>query len=219
VDRNTQANSVSIPGIEHSPSGRLAVLLKAPRLGTVKTRLAVELGPESALASYRRLVDALLAKLSPLPHVDLRFAPDDAGSEIAHWLQFGWTSSPQGAGDLGARLQQTFATHFARSPERLVVIGADCPEVTPADIQTAWRELEAADVVLGPATDGGYWLIGLKVSRPALFQNMPWSADTLLDETLARAVGMGLTAATLRTLSDVDTLEDWLQVEPTLPLN
>jgi uncharacterized protein len=62
-------------------------------------------------------------------------------------------------------------------------------------------------------------LIGLKVSRPALFQNMPWSTDTLLDETLARAVGMGLTAATLRTLSDVDTLEDWLQVEPTLPLN
>jgi rSAM/selenodomain-associated transferase 1 len=209
---------MGIPGIELSPSGRLTVLLKAPRLGTVKTRLAADLGPESALAAYRRLVEALLAKLSPLPHVDLRFAPDDAGSEIAHWLQSGWTSSPQGAGDLGVRLEQTFTNHFSRSPERLVVIGADCPEVAPTDIQTAWSALEATDVVLGPATDGGYWLIGLKAPRPALFQNMPWSTDTLLKETLGRAAGLGLTVATLRTLSDVDTLGDWLRVEPTLPL-
>jgi rSAM/selenodomain-associated transferase 1 len=209
---------MGIPGIELSPSGRLTVLLKAPRLGTVKTRLAAHLGPESALAAYRRLVEALLAKLSPLPHVDLRFAPDDAGSEIAHWLQSGWTSSPQGAGDLGVRLEQTFTNHLSRSPERLVVIGADCPEVAPTDIQTAWSALEATDVVLGPATDGGYWLIGLKAPRPALFQNMPWSTDTLLKETLGRAAGLGLTVATLRTLSDVDTLGDWLRVEPTLPL-
>lgn len=192
------------------------MLLKAPRLGTVKTRLANDLGPGAALTAYRRLVAALLDRLASLPQVDLRFAPDDAGPEIVPWLRPRWTSSLQGEGDLGARLERTFTEHFARSTSRLIVIGADCPDVSPGDIQTAWTRLDESDVVLGPATDGGYWLIGLKAPCPELFQEMPWSTDRLLAETLAKAERLRLDVATLRTLSDVDTLEDWLRVEPTL---
>lgn len=208
--------SSSGPPLPPSAAGQLTVLLKAPRLGTVKTRLANDLGPGAALTAYRRLVAALLDRLASLPQVDLRFAPDDAGPEIVPWLRPGWTSSLQGEGDLGTRLERTFTEHFARSSSRLIVIGADCPDVSPGDIQTAWTRLEESDVVLGPATDGGYWLVGLKAPCPELFQEMPWSTDRLLAETLAKAERLRLDVATLRTLSDVDTLEDWLRVEPTL---
>jgi glycosyltransferase A (GT-A) superfamily protein (DUF2064 family) len=81
--------------------------------------------------------------------------------------------------------------------------------VTAADIEQAWLALEEHDLVLGPATDGGYWLIALQQPQPSLFHDIPWSSEHVLQETLQRATAAGLRVHQLRTLSDVDTAEDW----------
>ena len=188
---------------------RLIVFVKAPRPGTVKTRLARTLGADGACAAYEQLVTTVLASLAPLPAVELRFTPEDAGKEIHGWLRPGWKVSAQGDGDLGSRLQRAFAQAFQAGARRVVVIGSDCPEVTPEDVREAWRQLKSCDLVVGPATDGGYWLIGLRLSRPNLFEGITWSSEMVLAETLQRAKSEGLNIQLLRILMDVDTESDW----------
>lgn len=190
-------------------ASRLVVFLKAPRPGSVKTRLAETLGADGACAAYRQLVERLLANLAPLPAVELCFTPPDASSEINPWLRIEWAACPQSEGDLGERLHAAFTEHFLSEAERVVIIGSDCPAVTAADIEDAWVKLEGHDVVLGPALDGGYWLIGLRAPQPGLFTAMPWSTDAVFGETMRRARESGLRVATLRELSDVDTAADW----------
>ena len=188
---------------------KLIVFVKAPRPGTVKTRLAAALGDDAACLAYRTLVETLLQNLAPLNEVELRYTPDDAAKEIEPWLRAGWKSQPQGDGDLGERLKRAFAESFRNGFQRVVIIGSDCPQVSPQDIAEAWSALGESDVALGPATDGGYWLIGLCAEQPALFCDMPWSMSGVFNETLRRAEELNLKASTLRTLSDVDTLTDW----------
>ena len=187
----------------------LIVFLKAPRLGTVKTRLAATMGAPAAGAACRRLVETLLQRLSSLEYVELRFAPDDSASEIKPWARPSWRLAAQGEGDLGCRLDRAAREAFASETRRVVIIGSDCPEVTAADVRAAWTALHTYDVVLGPATDGGYWLIGLRAPRPDLFEGISWSTSAVLNETLVRASIAGLTVHILRELSDVDTEADW----------
>lgn len=188
---------------------RTVILLKAPRAGQVKTRLAAAIGPTAATAAYRQLVTIICQNLRDWPDVELRHAPDDAAAELRQWLASGWTLAPQGEGDLGERMRWAFAEHFAAGAQRVVMIGADCPWIQPADLTTAFAALQHSDLVLGPATDGGYWLIGLKAVQSELFRGMLWSTSSVLAETEARANRMGLAVVRLRTLSDVDTAEDW----------
>lgn len=190
-------------------ASRVVVFLKAPRPGAVKTRLAGTLGPAAACAAYRRLVEALLANLAPLPRVELCFTPAEAGAEIQPWVRPGWLTCPQVGGDLGERLHAAFAEHFETDALHVVIIGSDCPDVTATDIEDAWLALEGHDVVLGPALDGGYWLIGLRAPQPALFTGIPWSTDRVFGETMCRAREAGLRVALLRELADVDTAADW----------
>lgn len=188
---------------------RLIVFVKAPRPGLVKTRIAEVLGAEAAAAIYRRLAECVLANLAGLREVELRFAPDDALPEIAPWLCPGWRANPQGGGDLGVRLERAFADAFAAGARRVVVIGSDCPEVRTADIRDAWQALAGAGVALGPAQDGGYWLIGLAQPQPRLFTDLPWSTADVFRQTVERARALGLRVARLRQLADVDTAADW----------
>lgn len=185
------------------------MFLKAPRPGLVKVRLAAAIGPEAASAAYRQLVERLLASLGRLDPVQLCFTPDDAVAEIQPWLAARWTAAPQGDGDLGARLERAFDQAFAAEARRVVIIGSDCPDIAVPDIEAAWAALRESDVVLGPATDGGYWLVGLRAPQPQLFRGIPWSTAAVLTETLARARLAGLSVHLLRALSDVDTVEDW----------
>ena len=186
---------------------RLIVFVKAPRPGAVKTRLG--LGPEAECGAYKRLVDAVLSPLRAIRDVELRFTPADAEREVQPWLREGWRASVQGEGDLGARLNRAFADAFASGAKRVVIIGSDCPYLRAEDVRTAWAALESCNVVLGPAEDGGYWLIGLHENQPALFANMAWSSNQVFGETVAHAKKLGLKTFLLRTLSDVDTREDW----------
>ena len=188
---------------------RLIIFVKAPRAGFVKTRLAAALGPHGALAAYRALVERVLEELSPLLDVELRFTPDDAASEISTWLRPGWRTAPQGEDDLGARMSRAFAEAFASGATRVVLIGSDCPHVTTRDIAATVAALDDHDAVLGPAEDGGYWLVALRAPAPGLFGQIAWSTEDVLAQTLARAQSLGLRVHLLRTLPDVDTVEDW----------
>lgn len=188
---------------------KLIIFLKAPRVGFVKTRLAKTLGARAATEAYRQLVENLLEALASLENVQLRFSPDDAAEEITSWRQPSWEIAPQGAGDLGQRLINAFQSAFDSGAQHVVIIGSDCPAITLRDIQEAWGALPAQDLVLGPARDGGYWLIALRSPQPQLFRDMGWSTETVLTETLRRARASGLTVHLLRELSDVDTDADW----------
>ncbi len=188
---------------------RLIIFLKAPRAGLVKTRLAQSIGPEAALAAYKKLVLILLKNLKPLHDVELRFAPDDAQKDIRPWIRKGWKSAPQGHGDLGVRLKKALKESFDAGCGKVVIIGSDCPEVTEEDIQAAWKALDDHELVLGPAADGGYWLIGMTKYYPLLLEGIPWSTESVFAETFLRAEKLGLRIALLRTLTDIDTFEDW----------
>ena len=184
---------------------RIIIFVKAPRPGFVKTRLADVIGTRNACDAYCGLVNTLLGNLTDLPHAELRFTPDDAEAEISQWLYEGWTAVPQGGGDLGERMQRAITE--AQCPA--ILIGSDCPNIKQTDITAAHIALGKHDVVLGPAVDGGYWLIGLQVPCPALFDGIQWSTDNVLKKTLARSEKAGLSVHLLRELADVDTVEDW----------
>jgi rSAM/selenodomain-associated transferase 1 len=187
---------------------KLIVFVKAPRPGQVKTRIAQAIGPQAACDAYIALVKVLVGNLRALSNVQMRFTPDDALAEISRWLQPAWTSAPQGQGDLGQRLVRAFRDAFAAGAQRVIVIGSDSPDITQHDMEAAWSALESRDVVLGPAEDGGYWLIGLRSEHPTLFEDIPWSSSVVFEQTLARAKCAGLSTYLLRQLPDIDTAED-----------
>src|SRR5690242_18657924 len=108
----------------------LIIFLKAPRAGTVKTRLASEIGTEAALTAYKTIVDRLFQNLSRLSQVELRFTPDNAKPETLVWLRDGWVCSPQGTGGLSERLIEAFNHAFKRGARSVVIIGSDCPYLT-----------------------------------------------------------------------------------------
>src|SRR6185436_6635813 len=119
------------------PARKLIIFVKAPRVGLVKTRLARSIGQAAACAAYKTLVETLVQKLSPLGNVELRYTPDDALAEIQPWRRSRWSAQPQGAGDLGARLDSAFQSSFEKGVERVVIIGSDCPAVSDEDIENS----------------------------------------------------------------------------------
>ena len=123
---------------------------------------------------------------------------------------------PQGEGDLGCRMDRALAEAFFEGAERIVVIGTDCPEITPGLIRESFDRLATSDVVLGPATDGGYYLIGVRRPAPRLFTDIPWGSRQVLEETLGRARELFFDVSVLKSLSDVDRPEDlavWHRVQ------
>lgn len=190
----------------------VSIFLKAPRPGWVKTRLAQSLGADTACAIYRELVGQVLNNLRNLPAIELRFTPEDpqATVEIQPWLRPGWTTAGQGPGDLGQRMAHAIRHGLQRQYPAVIVIGSDCPEVHSGDIESASQALShGADVVLGPAEDGGYWLIAAKADHPSLFEGVEWSTERVLQQTLDAAARANLVVHQLRTLRDIDTAQDW----------
>ncbi len=198
---------------------RLLVFLKVPRLGKVKTRIAAQVGDLLALEFYQQILRATLEAIDAIPEVELRFAPDEAIDEASLLLRPNWTAVPQGGGNLGDRLARATEFAFKAGYRKVVVIGSDCPEITAQDIFDAFAALEKADLVLGPAKDGGYWLLGLRQPCPLLFQAIPWSTAAVFTETCRRATEAGLQPVLLRELSDIDTLENWRQWLKTVPFS
>ena len=187
----------------------LLIFAKAPRPGAVKTRLARTLGDDRAAEVYRRMGRAIVGRMARAPAtLAVCHAPDDAEDEMRDWLGAAaarfW---PQGDGDLGARMSRMFDRAFEGS-DRVVVIGTDTPATDRRTIRRALDALDSADVVLGPSTDGGYYLLGLTRPRPGLFTDISWSTAAVFGETMARARSLGLDVTCLEVESDVDTAAD-----------
>ena len=193
------------------PSPQTVLFVRAPRRGTVKTRLARSLGDDNALEAYRTLLTLTCDTLRGHSNVELRVTPDDGILELEPWRQPGWTLAPQGTGSLGERLASAVEIHFRNGATSVVIIGSDCPDIAAQDIEDAHHCLATADVVLGPATDGGYWLIGLRHPAVGIFDDIAWSTDAVFRQTCERAASLNLSVATLRPLDDVDTHDDWLR--------
>lgn len=197
-------------------SGTVIILmLKAPRLGQVKTRLAQEVGKEEALAIYRRLVAWQLRQLAPLQQGGSAFqgqicyTPAEAQGEMRAWLGEDYTYSPQCAGDLGARLIHALECAWDQGAERVVFLGGDCPFATTSLLTSADDALASNDVVVAPAEDGGYYLIGLAGNYSEVFHDINWGRDEVMAQTLARIEALSLKLHLLPKARDVDTLADW----------
>lgn len=186
-----------------------AVLLfaKAPRPGYVKTRLAAEIGDGAAVAAYRKMGARVVAQVSARYPITVWYDPPDALAEMRVWL--GERSyRPQEGRDLGERLTHAFAEHFGRGDGPVLAIGADAPDVDADTIAAAERALRSADVVLGPALDGGYYLVGLARERPEVFAAVPWGGADVMRITLERCRRLGMRAGRLPVLRDLDTAAD-----------
>jgi len=191
---------------------RLVIFTRFPEAGKAKTRLIPALGPEWAAALARDMTRHTLAWARELARgfpvsMEVRFEGGD-GERMATAFGNGFPYRPQGEGDLGCRMVRALAESFFEGAERIVIIGTDCPEITPELIRESFERLATSDLVLGPATDGGYYLIGLRRTAPRLFTDIPWGSQRVLEETLGRARELSLDVTLLTSLSDVDRPKD-----------
>ncbi len=187
----------------------LGLFAKWPEPGQVKTRLAADTSPEFACAVADALLDDALALLAAAEcRRVLAFSPPESAKAFAARAAGRCELAPQCAGDLGARLAEFFAARFQEGAKRVVVIGTDSPLIGRDHIRRAFEALSERDIVIGPAADGGYYLIGGTPRLPlAVFQGIDWSTRNVLAQTVARRGSATLDL--LETSCDVDTLADW----------
>lgn len=189
----------------------LIIFARVPRAGHVKTRLAATIGDAAALSAYISLADRVIgaAARSSMYSITVAFTPATGEDAMREWLGPSLTLAPQTEGDLGARMSTAIDAALHQGAQRVVVIGTDCPELTAPIIEDAFERLATADVVLGPASDGGYYLIGMSRLHVALFEDVPWSSPATLQVTLAHAKRLELSVALLDERRDIDTAADW----------
>jgi uncharacterized protein len=189
----------------------VAIMAKAPRPGTVKTRLCPPLLATEAAALYRCFLLDKIASVGRL--VDARpviaYTPDDARAEFDA-LAPGFALVAQDGSDLGARLHATLAGLLAAGHAGAIAVDSDTPTLPGGFLQQAVDCLSrpGPDVVLGPTEDGGYYLIGVRAPHRELFERMPWSTSDVLEVTRRRAAAAGLRAVCLPSWFDVDTPDD-----------
>ena len=187
---------------------RLYVFVRAPVLGAVKRRLAAGAGAVEALRFYRAATENLLRRVGCDPRWEtiLAVTPDMAARDVSPWPA-GIVRRGQGGGDLGARMGRILARD-RKVP--VAIVGSDIPELGARHVQSAFAALRSADLVFGPAADGGYWLVGRRPGIPTrgLFDGVRWSSPHALADTRAN-VPFRRKAAFLETLEDVDDAESY----------
>lgn len=193
---------------------RLLIMAKYPRLGFCKTRLVPPLTLEQALRVHEACLERMLEQAAAFDSVlYLAEAPGPYQNRIPE--------RPQRGGDLGERMRLALEAELATC-DRAILVGCDAPSVDADLLRQAFAALNVADVALGPANDGGYYLIGLKRPCPALFRDMKWGGGGVLAATRQRAAEMGLSCQLLPTLVDIDHWADLrqaaLMLDPRQPL-
>lgn len=186
------------------------VFLKAPVPGTVKTRLAMHIGGGRAAKLYRDWIGQVLDSMQPLRgRAKIVGCFDGGGIEAFHdWREHVDDWHPQSNGDLGRRLADAFA-YGHNLATRVLAIGTDCLEISAALCIDAFDMLDDFQVVLGPAVDGGYYLIGTNTDQPRLFDGIRWSCGHTLADQRRRCRELGLQLGELGELRDIDTWDDW----------
>lgn len=181
----------------------IIVFIKNPELGKVKTRLAITIGNDKALKVYLKLIDSTLSELQGTGILSHLFF-----SEKVDHTFIGQKYSIQEGVDLGLRMKNAFAKCFRNHCQKVVIIGTDCPGLSTDILKQAFQALDTNDVVIGPAMDGGYYLLGMKKLHSNIFDHMEWSTATVYDETVKRLNKQKLSFTTLVQLRDIDNEED-----------
>jgi uncharacterized protein len=206
------------------PDTALVIMARYPQIGTTKTRLARTIGDEETVRLYRAFLTDLAHKFAgqicdlhwahtPAEVDYLSFIATLAPALIKHMFAF-----PQQGIDLGTRLHHVFRWTYDRAYQRTIVIGSDSPQMSLKTVEHARKALDKADVVLGPADDGGYYLIGMR--RPYdVFSGIPMSTSVVAQKTIELAQSQGLKVHTLEHLFDIDELPDLLRLAQLLETN
>ncbi|BAZ14863.1 hypothetical protein NIES4071_67330 [Calothrix sp. NIES-4071] len=187
----------------------LILFTRYPEPNRTKTRLIPTLGAQGAANLHREMTEHTLSKVIPLSvSIEVRFTGGNLELMQA-WLGSNFIYQPQGEGDLGERMARAFNDSFQRGAEtKTIIIGSDCPGINAQILTTAFAHLNEVDLVLGPALDGGYYLIGLRRLIPELFKNINWGTSQVGKQTIDIAQSLGLYQAYLAPLADVDRPED-----------
>lgn len=186
---------------------RLIIFVRNLEKGKVKTRLAKSIGDEQAMNVYHKMLLYTKEVTKGLNAEKYVYYSE----QIQHndlWDNMLFNKQLQEGGDLGERMQNAFAAAFVEGKQRVIIIGSDCIELETYMIKEAFAVLENNDVVLGPAKDGGYYLIGMRKFLPTLFEGKTWGSQDLLMDTLLDLKKMSAKYYLLKTLNDIDTIED-----------
>lgn len=185
----------------------LIIFVRNAEAGKVKTRIAATAGASVALQVYEKLLQQTFACTSLLSCDRYVFYTDRIGTDDV-WATGNYYKMLQAAGDLGRRMQLAFEAMFAKGYERVCIIGSDCAALSGPIIEEAFASLQQHDLVIGPAKDGGYYLLGMRNSVQPVFQNIAWSTSQVFFQTMQQANAHALHTHVLPILSDVDTIED-----------
>ncbi len=208
---NEQADAIGfgedLELIEQPPA--IIVMVKNPKLGTVKTRLAATIGDEAALKWYLYLLNHTRETTLQLDAIRYLYYSVfvDGGDE---WSAQAYEKRVQSGVDLGDKMYNAFAEVFSQGHQRVIIIGSDCLDLRVCHLKDALEALREHDFVIGPAEDGGYYLLGMRSMQKRIFENKTWSTKDVLPATLADFENLGKTYFLLPTLADVDQEVDLL---------
>lgn len=189
----------------------ILLFIKSPEKGRVKSRLALAADEETALEVYKSFVldiaDALKERGQP---VTICFHPWNSEETVRSWLREDFSYAPQRGEDLGERMENAFKNSFSEDVVKVVLIGSDIPDLTPAVMDEAFSSLELQDAVIGPASDGGYYMIGFRKHAflPDVFRGVPWGTGSVFQQTMEIFQRSGIRVHVLPEWNDVDTLDD-----------
>jgi rSAM/selenodomain-associated transferase 1 len=196
--------------IRHQDTAIL-MFVKYPESGQVKLRLSADLNEEMVPELYRCFVQDTLATVKKIDAcLFVCFLPVDAQKKFQKWLGSTVFFLPQNGADLGERMKNCFSYVFKKGFRRVILIGSDSPDIPETFLHTAFTELQTHDVVLGPSSDGGYYLIGFQntMFTSSVFEDIHWSTSTVFQETLAKIKAANCSVSVLSVWSDVDTITD-----------
>lgn len=184
------------------------IFVRNPQMGKVKTRLAATVGDDKALAIYKELLQHTKEITAPITADKYVFYFNEISANDL-WNVAGFFKRLQSNDELGKKMENAFSELFDKGYEKALIIGSDCLQLTTLIIEEAFILLNNNDAVIGPAKDGGYYLLGMKKLIGLIFKNKQWSTDTVFDETINDLKAGNFSFVCLPMLTDVDTEEDW----------
>jgi rSAM/selenodomain-associated transferase 1 len=185
----------------------LLIFVRNVQLGKVKTRLAKSIGDDNALKIYIHLLNKT-ADVAAEAKCHKAVFYSEYIEEADEFMVPVFQKFLQNGKDLGDKMMNAFVKGFSRGHDKIIIIGSDCYELTSEIIENAFHLLDTKDVVIGPAKDGGYYLLGMKSLHKSLFQNKEWSTNNVLVDTLLDLKNLGLSYELLQPLNDVDDEND-----------
>lgn len=187
----------------------LAIFVKYPQAGFVKTRLAKDIGPKAATFLYKNFVNITIKRSASKKYKTIIFyTPAKQSKRMVDWLGGDFEYVVQCGNDLGKRMQNAFKFIFSRGAKKAVIVGTDSPFIEESEILKSFKRLDKIDCVIGPSYDGGYYLLGMNKPCKKIFDNIEWSTETVLKQTIDILKEKDISYSFIDTGFDIDNLDD-----------